>query len=383
MPSTLELPTIEELRQAFHNAVRGQKDQFADNHAGAVYDHFAGIGAILWSWQAQRDKDQFEAIYFDRMTGQELTDYVLVKDGVERIEDTFGEGKISLSRDSVSGGAGTFWKGTRVRVFRNSQSVEYEISKDTICSASETIFEVPIKAILPGEESRIDASYTNSIITILDSLWDNTWRVIDIHCEAGTSFEKAAEFRTRVKIERKKNRVGYRDRIAEVCRDVGAYNVFLLESDFGGDSLDYGVNVAYVGDADYFTTDDLRLRTTVELEKVRVLGADLLILPMQRTLLKFQITLTLWNSLSNINVYEVKRTAISAIIDYFRSSSGFSYDLDKVSGEIRKIMPEIVKTVSFTLPSSSQSILQNGAFPATLTKYETTENSISVSLVGS
>src|ERR1700690_1945047 len=100
MPSILPIPSIEDLRKAFHAAVRGAKESTADGHAGSVYDHFAGLGAILWSQQAQRDKDQFSSIYFDYADGQELTDYVLAHDGIIRDQDTYGTGFIYLSRTS-------------------------------------------------------------------------------------------------------------------------------------------------------------------------------------------------------------------------------------------------------------------------------------------
>jgi hypothetical protein len=383
MPSQLDLPLIEELRQGFHNSVKGSKEIEADTHAGSVYDHFGGLASILWSWEAQRDKDQFEALYFDRVTGQELTDYVSAHDGIDRTVDAFGEGTISVSRPDTSAGTGTFWKGTRITLYRFHTSVEYEVMEDTTISSTALSAVVPINATFVGRDSAVNFTPASPIeVRITDPLWDTSWIVTQIVCSEGTNFEPAEEFKSRVKIERKLRRVGYSDIILNKCKEVGAYNVFLLQSDFGGDALDFGINVAYISDSGFTTTDTLRFNTILALESVRVLGADLFVLPMQKTNISFNINLHTWTDPKNLNGYEVKRTAVSYVLDYFRSSSGFSYDLNTIAGQIRKSIPEVVQSVEFVSPTSSASILINGAPPAILTKYELLDSDIVVNLTG-
>lgn len=381
MPSQLDLPTIQQLRQAFHNAVRGTKDIQADSHAGSVYDHAAGIGSILWSWEAARDKDEFEAIYFDRATGKELTDYVFFHDGIDRIEDTYGQGYINVVRPSTSAGDGTFWKGTRITFYENHTSVEYTVSKDTFVTGKDA--RIPIQATFFGRDSALDIDPSNNtIVRISDPLWDNSWKIVKMVCSEGTNFEQAEEFKARVKEQRKLRRVGYSDIIIDKCKEVGAYNIFLLQSDFGGDALDYGVNVVYVSDSGYVTTDELRYKTIVALENVRVLGADLLVLPIQKNNISFNITLSTWTDPRNLNSFEVKDAASSYVIDYFQSTSGFSYDLSVIAGQIRKSIPEVVRAVDFVTPTSSQGVLVNGVFPPILTKFELLPSDIIVNLVG-
>lgn len=382
MPSLKPLPTVEDLRQAFHNAVRGIKDGEADNHAGSSYDHFAGVGAILWSWQAQRDQDLFESIYFDRATGQELTDYVDAHDGIDRFVDAYGVGTIIVNRSSTAGGAGTFWKGTRVQIFVNHGSNEYEITSSVTVSSTDKTAVIPIRATFTGRNSKYSLYAPEPVAQFMDPLWDNNWVVNGIDCGEGTSFEQAPEYRARVRIERKKRRVGYQDVILNLCKTVGAENVFLLQSNFAGEANDHGINVAYVGDSGYTTTDDLRYRTLIALEDIRVLGADLLVLPMQLSQLSFYLTLNLWDEPSKLNAYEIKRSASASVLNYFASSSGFSYDLNTIAGNIRKLMPDVVQSVTFASPTSSQGILVSGAFPGTLTKYEVQPGNISVSLNG-
>ncbi len=379
MPSQLPLPTIEELRQAFHNSVRGSKESTADGHAGSVYDHFAGVGAILWSWQAQRDKDQFESIYFEYSSGQELTDYVLAKDEIERSEDTYGTGFIYLSRPSISLGTGKFWKGTRVNLFNNGTSVEYSVSSDTTASPNDLSIQVPIKANFTGPNSKIDLS--GAQVKIVDPLWDNTWIISRIKCDEGTDFQQASEFRALVKDTRKQSRVGYEDIIKKTCNDLGASNIFLFRSDFGGENLDYGINVAYVGDDNFSTTDELRYKCIVGLESVRVLGADLLVRPLGIQPLQFDLNVNLWTDPNKFDTVGLKTSIINIILDYFKQFQ-FSYDLNSITGAIRRILVNTVQSVSFTLPVSSQGILDNGVAPAILNKYIVSANSINVNLLG-
>lgn len=381
MPSQLPIPTVETLRQAFHDAVVGKKESRADRHAGSVYDHFAGISAILWVWEAQRDKDQFEAIFFDKADGQQLTDYVFFHDGEDRILDTYGTGLVSLYRSTPVATAGTFWKGTRIYYLNNDTSFVYEVSEDTNVAVGTVSIDIPINATFSGPTSEINV--TTGILKIADPLWDNDWSISRLECSAGTDFEKAEDYRTRVRLLRKDKRVGYAKSIIDKCKSVGAVNVALYQSDFGGTELDFGINVVYVSDSSFTTTEELRLKCLVALESVRVLGADLFVLPMTTTDLTFEFVLRTWDDPRSLNKYEAERTAVSAILDYFDSSSTFSYDLTKIAGEIRRLMPEIVQAVEFTLPAASTTILDDdGNFPTILTKYKVDIDNIYVTTLG-
>lgn len=383
MPSPKALPSIETLRLAFHNAVEGVKDPNEDRHDGSMYDVAAGIGAIAWSWQAQKDQDAFQALYFDYSTGQELTDYVLYHDNIERIENTYGEGYIYVIRSDLSAGKGKFWKGTRVRIYRFHTSVEYQISEDVTVSDTDTFAKIPIIATFYGRNSAIDFSNSSGReILFADPLWDNTWTINRLVCLEGTDFEDAEVLKARVRDQRRLNRVGYSDIIRKVCSDAGAANIFLLPSDFGGDSSDHGVNIVYVSDNNYYSSNELRYKILVDLEAKRVLGADLFVAPMTTSALSFNLTLSTWTDPLNLNQYNVKKTAIGYLLDYFNSTSGFSYDLTVMAGIIRKNIPEVVYSVDFTSPTTSNGILVDGAPPQILTKYTLREQDINVVLQG-
>src|SRR5580693_466230 len=114
MPASEPLPTITDLLGVFGAGVVARTDPNADVRRGAVYDHFAGVGAILFSREAQRDRDLFRARYFDTADGADLTELVATRFGIARVLDGYGTGTALFTRDSPSAGAGTIWEGTRI-----------------------------------------------------------------------------------------------------------------------------------------------------------------------------------------------------------------------------------------------------------------------------
>lgn len=384
MPSILDLPNIETVRQSFHDAVQGQKDSEEDRHSGSVYDHFAGEAAILWTWEAQRDKDQFSALYFDKCTGQELTDYVLAHDNIGRIADTPGVGTITANRPNVTAGAGTLWKGTKLLLFQNFGNNEYELTADVSANSTQTQINCPIQATFNGRNSKVSVIGNNNlpVAKFSDPLWDNSWIINSINCSAGTTFEEDSDFKARVKLQRRQQRVGYQDIIRTVCSNNGAANIFLLQSNFGGDANDHGINAIYVGDSGFNSTPFLINTITLALESVRVLGADIFLFPITTTNLIFNLTLNLWTDPSQVNSFEIIRSAKASIVNYFNSTTGFSYDLNAIAGDIRKLLPTFVQLVSFNLPVSSQGLLVSGNPPTILTKFFVREGDITITLAG-
>src|ERR1700722_10391159 len=147
MPSPRALPTIDELTSAFHASVRARRDKRADGRAGSVYDYIAGLSAILWSRQAQRDQDLFRAISFDDAQADDLTLRAEDLFGIARTLDTFGQGFATLARPSAAAKDGTIWTGTRFRVAGSlAGSVAYAAREDVPVQATDLYAVVPIRA---------------------------------------------------------------------------------------------------------------------------------------------------------------------------------------------------------------------------------------------
>ena len=381
MPSSLPLPTIEELRKAFHDSVRGTKDRRADSHAGSIYDHPAGLGAMFFSRSAQRDKDIFGAIYFDDASGDDLTTLVSERYKIDRIEKTYGVGSMVLARPTAAGGAGTFWTGDRVRVRSAVASATYVVSEDTPVTASQLVAIVPVRAAVKGPGTAIDvASASPGTVSIDDPIWDGSWSVASLTCGDGTDYERAEALRARVKSERAAKRVGYVASIVAACVEAGAANVAAFASNFGGAALDFGVNVAYVSDGSFTTTDALRGDCIIALESVRVLGADLQVRPMSFGSMSVTCVGTTWDDPGKLDAREITSSMRSALVDHLNGAN--QYRLDAMAGAAMRSAGNVLQSVSFSAPSVDAPLLVGSpaTFPATLTRYRVRPADVNVSL---
>jgi hypothetical protein len=366
MPSGLPLPTIADLTQAFHSAVRARRDRRADGRDGSAYDYIAGTSAILWSREAQRDADLFRAIYFDEAEAEDLTERTRRLFGIDRVLDTPGRGFATLVRPTATRGAGTVWEGTRIRdAAAASTSIAYSAAQNTDVQASDLYTVVPIRATQTGGGVAVHASRGTAQLD--DPLWDPSWTVASLSCDDGTDFELAHVFRARVRAQRLAQRAGYAPRIIRVCESVGADHVALFRSDYGGE--DHGLNACYVGDAGYSGSLDLVRRVTVALEPVRVCGADMPVRPLTVATLSVRASVTLWDDPAHFHVAALEQTLRAALLSAFDGArEGFSYQRDALAGALTRVS-DAVQSVRFDEPLSDASVLQSGQFPSTLTRY--------------
>ena len=378
MPSPLPLPSIDDLTSAFHASVRARRDKRADGRAGSVYDYIAGLSAILWSREAQRDRDLFRAIYFDDAQGDDLTNRAQQLFDIARTLDTYGEGFATLARTTATAGAGTVWTGTRLRVAGSlAGSVAYAVAADVPVSATDLYAVVPIRATTVGPGVAV-TSTPNGFLE--DPLWDASWTIPSLTCADGTRFEPAQEFRARVRSQRVTERVGYPPRILQACRDAGAAEVALFRSDQA--STDSGLNVCYVGDAGYSGSLDLVRRVTVALESVRVCGADMPVRPLTAASLTTSASISLWDQPSTFNLDQIELTLRGVLLAAFAgSTAGFIYQRDALAGALARVS-DAIQAVTFSSPAADIAILVNGQFPPTLTRYSLSPANIFFTFAG-
>jgi hypothetical protein len=376
MPSRLPLPSIAELRRAFHDGARGTLDRRGDTHDGSNLDDIAGVSALLWSREAQRDADLARANYTSGARGAELTERVLKRFGVQRILDTKGAGTAVLTRTSTSAGGGTFWQGTRIRVRSldgRSESLSYAVAADTNVSSTDKVAYVPIVAPAAGDGYVIDTQTMQGIPPIVeDALWDPSWQVARLTCAAGTAYESDKALLARALQGHSDNRVGYERIIEDTCRAQGAANVQLYRSSFGGPANDFGINSVYVGDTGFSATPLLIRKCIVALERVRVLGADLAVRPMAPAPLDVTANVFLWDDPSQIDVVEVQGAIGSGLVGYFSGKDrGFSYRLDAMAGAMTR-NTSLVQSIAFVAPTSDVPVLQGTPPqpPPVLLKYQ-------------
>lgn len=389
MPSAQPLPTVADLLKAYGDAVTGQKDNRADMHRGSGYDHFAGLGAILYSRQAQRDRDLFRAVYFDTAEGDELTAQGTAKFQNPRILDTYGIGTATLMRPTAGAGGGTFWAGTRILVSSGAGVTDpktYVVTQDTPVSAAATSATVPIRASVfgAGSAANLQTSTGGVVMRVDDVLWDTTWSVTALVCADGTSFESPAVYRARVRQNRLDNRKGYLKAIIAACVAAGAVNVVAFPSYFVAGATDYGTNFVYVGDAGYNATQTLINKCLVAIESARVAGADLQVLGMQPSPLTIAATVNLWDDPGLFNTTDLTLALSAALLTYFDGrANAYAYRLDAMTGALTSAS-QAVQNVTWTTPASDVTVTTGSPpqFPAVISRYTAAAQNMTFTFAG-
>lgn len=370
MPSQAPLPTIRELLDAFGAAVREQ-DEFADTRRGSRYDVFAGVGAMVFRRLAERDQVLAQSRYFTTARRGDLDEYVRehFPGYYPRRHATVGHGFATIERPNVNAGAGVVWKGTRIEVVGSGSSlpVVYEVASDVPVEASATAAQVPITSLARGAAAAIDVSAKGATLRLADPLWDDLWSVREVRCAPGQEREQDDEWRARIRAGRQESRVGYRAIIERTCRDAGAAQVvtftsrqmaaFRTEGIFvpglGGGIRDfYGLNFVLVGGGSYVGTPELVRACTLALERVRVAGASLQVVPMKPEPTTAEITVRMWNDPGRFHEADIKAQARAAVLRYFDSrDNAFAFRHDGMAGQVRQFVRGVQAVEIATTPA--------------------------------
>jgi hypothetical protein len=368
--------SVTELIAVARDAIRGTCDKTADFVTGSDYEALAGMGAMIWSRQQQRDTDLFRSIRYIDADGDALTDMAKARFGIDRILATRGQGTARIRRASAAGGAGAVWEGTRIRVATGafSESKLYRVREDTAVPATATEFELPIEAVEYGKGSATDGSSTRLFFE--DPLWDESWVVTRLECADGTELEEPGAFRARIDSERFDARVGFEPAIIKACKDAGASQVVVFRSDYGGDARDDGLNVVYVGDLSYTGTADMVRACTKALRSVRVGGDQMQVLPMSRSSVTVDADIYLCDNPALLPVERIESIHRGAILQYLGGTDGgFTFSRVGLQSALTHHVVE-VQEVDFVAPTTDATVLVNNAFPSILTRYVITDSDI-------
>ena len=342
MPSTQPLPTIRGLVQAASNALTGERDANGDVRSGSLYNHNAGPMAVLFSREADRDKDLFEDIYFNSAKGDALTDYVQARTGIMRYLDAAGVGTCTFARPTDGGGSGPFLQGTEIQV-AGTPGMIYEVAVDTTVSATALVCTIPIRASMLGSGTAITST---TGLSLLDPIYDNTWVPMQLTCADGTDYEKAADYRARVLETRINQRVGYLPQMVLACQSVGAAYVVAFASQYGlavtDYADDYGLNAIYVADDGYASPTSLVSACDAVLESWRVLGADLLVGGVVNTPLTLTFLVSLTDTPSKLPTQSIRRLCAQALMAAFGpTDGGYVYSADALSSAVTNASPYV------------------------------------------
>ncbi len=334
-------PTILEMLQMGAVAIRGSADKTADFVRGSDYESLLGPCAVIWSRQAQRDTDLFNAVNFHTADGDDLTQMALKRYGKVRLLDARGTGTATLVRPT-SGTADTIYAGTRLLLI-GSTSKTYRVTADTDVLGATTSVVVPIEAvdIGPGSAATI-VDPAGLKVRVDDRLRDTRWKVTALTCSEGTIFEQADVFRTRIRTERRAERVGQNQAIIDACVDAGAVNVVLFRSDYAGPAYDHGLNVVYVGDANFVGSAALVKACTLALRDIRIAGVHLQVFPMAAATVAINANVYLVEAPGRYDIDRMRAFHTAAIRQYMNGETGtFSYAVSGIRGAIILRSPEV------------------------------------------
>jgi hypothetical protein len=383
MPSILPIPTLRQYVAAFHRGVKARREERADGHSGSAYDYIAGTTAMLMARESAFIRDLFRADYFDLAEGQDLSNLIAGRFQIPRILDTYGVGTTALKRPTNAAGAGTIWKGTRILIQAPTPTgLVYQVAADTpVSAAALNVAPVGITATTLGVGTAINTTQSGNPAAILDPLWDTSWQVVQVQCANGTVFEKAKDYRARTLALLAANQVGYSPGIAAACNAVGAVNVSVFGTNFGGQDLH--ACATYVGDAGFNGSPNLVALSTVALEAWRMLGPDMLIGAMVQTPLPIAATIQVYADPSTFDIPTLSFACIAALTQTFGVTGSYGYDLDALFGSVVGLSTAI-QDCDFTTPTSNQTLLVGNPlwFPQSLPRYQIPPNGIQLTFVG-
>lgn len=389
MPAPDPLPTQQEMLDAFHGEVALRKSLRqlppADGHEGALYDHAAGVGALVLGRIAERDRHEFRSIYFATAEGSRLDDLAVQRFGRARVEDTRGQGVAWIRRPTAAAGAGTIWEGTRifVSVGRGDPPRYLRVSADTAVGASETELKtLAVEAEIPGPDGSIEGAAADfAALRFDDPLWDNTWQVLDVECAPGTLRERDPDYRAAIKQERLDRRPGLPPFIERVCRDAGAGLVAMFASNYLGDATDAGLNRVYVGTASGDATAALLEACRLAMPRASMAGSSVQVLGMSTVDLSVELTLKLRDAPDNLGAEAVRAESAAAVLEYFASGERpFVWSVSAIRGVILRAVRNLYDlTIATSLP---EPVLANLFDNETLLRYRLRPWEIGVKVTG-
>jgi len=343
MPSLLPLPSVQDLEQSFHASV-GSERKTEDAHDGSLYDRLSGVGALTMRRLAERDQGEARAIFFDTAPDDKLDQYIEQRFGASRVQDTPGPGFAQFARLSTAAGSGTFLKGTRISVGRGgSDPTRYWlVAEDTPVGPALTAT-VPIVAGVNGPDGQVSlAAGQVSVFGLADSLWDNTWQLVQIDCAPGTVRQRDPEVRATIRQARIDGRPGYETAIINAMVAAGASTVALYAGDFLGADSDIGLNRIYVGDGSYESPAALLTACRLAVSGVCVVGTSVQVLPMTNALIYVRAAVKLWASPERLNRVQAQADAAAAVVEYFaRRDNAFLWSAAAIRAAVMKAVPNV------------------------------------------
>ena len=347
MASNAALPTIRELMDAFSVGAIS-KHEGADTHDFANYSALAGMGSLMWSRVAVRDREVFRAIYLDSVVGDALEYRIKAFGGPERVKQSRGVGAVVLAWDVDSNGSalGMFLKGTRIAAIAGDSVRYYRLAQDTTVSAAffangsgqYRYISLSIEAELAGSGVAVDSLKMPIVLHWEDIPYNTDWQILSLKCGDGLPGEKDTEYRARYREWLRLRKTGLAATVSRAMLSAGAQKVAIFESDVFG-STDYGINRIFVDlpfATDKFNACKLALDSCVPFGCTTTLGT------MTPAHLNIEVVLKVAVDPSKFNPGLIQLSAQQAVQRAIRGSqSAYVFRRDAIRSELFRSIPHL------------------------------------------
>ena len=354
MPANVSLPSVDDYLQAFRGGVASGV-KFFDNVDGSRYEIWNGAGAVLFNRITGRARGNFENVYFDTARDDALDDIVAKRYPTvdARVTTTRGRGTATLVRPSAAAGGGTLYEGTRIFAALNGAAAKfYRLTQSYTVGASDLTLTVNVEADRPGTGQALDTTNaTQKILHFEDAVFDTTLQPTELVCADGTVKETDPEFRARARVERFDRRTGYAAAITKAMRAAGATEVILFASDYFGDAFDHGLNRIYVADSSFTASAALLRACRLAAFDCVILGMSPQVLSQQRADLKLNVTVTLWQPITQTSRDGIEADLRLRVQNYFVTNP-YVWNLNALAGamHVSKEISDIAITASAAEP---------------------------------
>jgi hypothetical protein len=382
MPSQMPIDTTEAMLEAAQAGV-GERRPTADVHTGSGYDVQAGVGAILWVREENRDRSNFAAVFMDTAEGADLDWRITHRNGPPRVVATRGAGT-ALLRFAGAPTAGTIWTGTRIAVTGLAATPRmFRVAADTAILATDTGKIVPIEAEAIGTGTAINTAQLGGARVVWeDSIFNAGWTVASLSCADGTDRETDTAYRSRWRQGKLDRRVGYPKAISDAMIKAGARYVVMLASDFEDGGIDQGINRVWVADERFQSPLLLLNKCRKAIDSVRVLGCDLTVWGITRTPVTLDLTVHLTDEPCRFDQAAIRTAVQDGVLHYFSSrDNGFMFKRDGLRAYAMQGAPD-VQSLDFGAGDPVDSVVSVLMESTALPLLYTTRDLIGVTLAG-
>jgi hypothetical protein len=384
----MTLPTVSEYVNLFLDGAQRRLGVAIDRTEGSAWDKIAhGFASALRRSDLVAVRTVSKA-FLDGCQGVDLDDYCAKRGPVRRLKASKARARFSILRDVLTGGAGTIYEGTEIRVPYKSKSYVYVVKSSVNVAASSYGVLVDVEAVTAGSEYNVGsvasgvAKFTGEPSPIFDSNLTVSVGVV----AGGSNDEKDEQLRYRQRLYEQARERATEAAIAYGAMSVGGVKhvvpVVYSDPNLGSKGL------VYIADELWNSNDVMAEEVTSALESWRAFGPSLPVRLISTTSLSVSATVKMSRRLSAYNQASLRLLFERQVAKFFAEKPDpYSYDLNLLAGFVARAHDEVSRVVIHSPVSDVASPLTPAAIeysglPTVLTRYNAPQENVTIQLEG-